>query len=378
MVFFKRKIRIAPEPNQLSEKLQTCEERQRFLLDAILTVLAFLKEFCFDLKEIDVEGFKSGIDNLTEAIGSKKKAKKVQSLFKKQEQIIRSYIRRQKECVGDRESELRDIVNLLTKAVANLGAENEDYNQKIYEQSEKIEQITLLDDIKEIKDTLTQEIEQMRATVKEKQEYDRRQIESLSEQVSVLEVELDKAKKDSVRDGLTGTFNRRAFDSYLVSLLEKNKTFALLLLSVDNYPKIKGTYGNRIADRVVLAVAQECGKFAQNADFLSRYGEEVFAIALPGESLRNASKIAKHMSKVIAGTRYSVSDVHDGHVLSFNVNIGVSAYRSGDTLADVTGRADEALSAAKDSGRQRVVAEKARHMIFFQAMFRSIGFYGSD
>ena len=62
-------------------------------------------------------------------------------------------------------------------------SENQEYNQKILEQSGKIEQLTFLDDIKKIKQTLILEVEQMRQTVKKKQSSENVKLEALTKQV---------------------------------------------------------------------------------------------------------------------------------------------------------------------------------------------------
>ena len=195
MLFLRKKNSVTVETEELSERLCNFEEKQRFLLVAIRAILAFIKDFSLDVKEINAEGFKKKIDDLIEKFRSEEKTKSLQSFFETQKQTIRSYTKRQNEYLREKENELKDIINVLTKAMATFDVENEKYNQKIYEQSEKMEQITLLDDIREIKNTLKREVEQIREADREKQANDRSQIDMLSGQVSFLKVELENAKK---------------------------------------------------------------------------------------------------------------------------------------------------------------------------------------
>ncbi len=361
-MLLKKKETDAFDIDELQEKLRDEEEKRRFFLIAIRALLVFVRDFSLDLKEIDSDGFRKGIDDLTEKFISGEKAKTIRSFFEKHKKTIVSFINRQKIYLHDREKELKDIIALLTKAMTTLDAENRDYNEKIYKQTDKIEQITLLDDIKKIKNALSNEIERMRVTVKEKQAHEKKRIETLSNKVSSLNVELEKAKEESLKDGLTGIYNRKTFDSHIRNLVERNTVkhlpFSMLMLDIDDFKEINDTYGHSIGDRVIMAVVHKCRESTRSHDFFARYGGDEFVIVLPGISFRNALKKAKQLSKSIAESRYSLSELRDGNKLSFTVSIGMATYRKGDSAETTAGRADRALYAAKHSGKNRVISEK--------------------
>lgn len=366
-LFVRKKDSVAVDMRELSKKFQDCEMNSQFLELAVRALLALIKEFSFDVKELGTDQFRKGIDDLSEKIVSEKKKRKIETFFERHKRIVKSFAERQNKYINDRENELRDIINLLTKAIATSNAENLDFNEKIIEQSKKFEQITQLDDIKVIKNSLKNEIEEMMHRVQEKQSLDAKRIEILSGQVSTLKTELEEVKKDTLRDGLTGAYNEQALDRYLKSLVEKNIIghflFSMLILDIDNFDNIENTYGPKLVKRVVLAAANECKMFFRSNDFIARYKKGTFVIVLPGESRRSSYNKAKRLCKTIAAKRYSVNDDLDGHMLSYTVCIGVSTYRKGDTVNSVTGRAVKALHTAKGYGKNRVVSEKSR--LFF-------------
>ena len=74
--------------------------------------------------------------------------------------------------------------------------------------------------------------------------------------------------------------------------------------------------------------------------------------------MKNATKRAKQICKVIAGTCYTIDEIETRPDLNVTVSIGVSTARKGDTAASVVQRADEALYEAKGQGKNRVVAER--------------------
>jgi diguanylate cyclase len=358
---FKKDPAETADLKELSEALGKCRRWHEFLLESIHVLLQFIKEFSFDIKELKSEAFLKGVNQLEAQFNLAQKLKKTESSFRKHEKRIGRFIDRQKRYLADREKELKDIIDLLAKAMVTLDTDNQRYNQKIYEQSEKIEQITRLDDIKKVKLALINEIENIQKTVREKQDRDSKQLKILSKRVNTLNLELKKAKVDSVTDGLTGIYNRKAFDRYISDRVRQNtvagNAFAILMVDIDNFKEINDAYGHPIGDRVLLAVAHKCRNLIRHEDFIARYGGEEFVIVLSYVSLRNAIKKARLICKAISDTRYSLEDVNAGHVLSITVSIGVSIFQAGDTDKTLIDRADQALYIAKRTGKNRVVSE---------------------
>jgi len=349
------------ERKELSADLLECRKKQEFLLTSIRALLQFIKAFALDLKELGSDAFKHDIGTLEAKFNSDEKLKKTQSSFHRQKKTIRRFVDQQKKYLEEREKELKDIIDLLAKAMVTLDTDNQKYNQKIYEQSEKIEQITRLDDIKKIKQALIQEIEYIKQTVREKQDRDSKKLKSLSKKVTTLNHELTKAKVDSVTDGLTGIHNRKAFDRYINELIDQNAiaqtSFALLMVDIDDFKGVNDAYGHQTGDRVLLALASKCRNIIRNEDFMARYGGDEFILVLPNASLQNASKKAQKLCEAISTTRYSLDDIKAGQTLSITVSIGVSVYRKGDTPGTITDRADQALYVAKRIGKSRVASE---------------------
>ena len=358
---FHKKQTDPREQAELTAALYECHQKQEFLRMSVRTLLQFIKEFALDLKELGSDRFKREISVLGEKIDTGKKLRKTQACFHKQKKHIRKFVDRQKNYLAEREKELKDIIDLMAKAMVALDTDNQQYNQKIYRQSEKIEQITRLDDIKKIKQALKQELENIQQTVRDKQNRDSKKLKILSKKVSTLNHELKRAKVDSVTDGLTGIYNRKAFDRHIQKLISKNASahtaFAILMVDIDNFKDVNDSYGHQTGDRVLLALADKCSRNIRNEDFIARFGGDEFIVVLANASLRDASQKAKKLRKAISGTRYSLEDIKAGHTLSITVSIGVSIYRKGDSLKTITDRADQALYVAKRVGKNRVASE---------------------
>jgi diguanylate cyclase len=348
---------------QLIQKNTLLQEKSDVFLRSIEAMLHFLKSFALDLSEIRSDRFKEMIDDLSQQFVSPERPKRIELDFERRKEKILSFIEHQHRYITEREKELRDIIDLLTKAMANLDVGNREFYHRVYDQSEKMEQITLLDDIKKIRSALQYEVTQMREIVDQKKDQDRRQVQLLASQVDSLRQELEKTKVKSMTDGLTGAHNRQAFDDTLKDLMVRsrvmNNELSLLMLDLDDFKKINDTYGHLIGDRVLVAFCQKCRKSIRGDDVLARYGGEEFAIILPGASLKNALKKGRQICDAISSARYATEDDNDEDYLSVTVSIGVAACKRDDTAETIISRADKALYKAKRSGKNCAVAIKS-------------------
>jgi diguanylate cyclase len=343
------------------EEIRNAAGKNIFYSSAIRALLIFIKEFSLDQKEINSDIFIKQIDELSDSFEEERDAGSVESIFEKHKKIIPAFIEKQKTYLRDREKEIWDIIDLQRTAITGLDSENRNYNRKVFEQSEKIEAITLLDDIKTIKNRLKKEVENIQETVRKKQEQDKKQMDELSRQINVLSLELKEAKTKGMVDGLTKAYNRGAFDGYIRKLVDQNTIkrapFSLLMIDLDDFKKINDDYGHPIGDRVLVALVGKCNEMIREQDFIARYGGEEFAVILPGASLRNAMKKAQRLRKAVAGTRYTPDKEKKGEVISITVSIGVSSFAKNDSVSTVIERADKALYQAKRTGKNRVVSE---------------------
>ena len=159
------------------------------------------------------------------------------------------------------------------------------------------------------------------------------------------------------RDPLTSLTSRRRFFELAPDVLkatEDGQPLTVLLLDVDYFRQINGTYGQVRGDEVLMAIARVCRQHAREQDLLARIGGEEFVLMLPGLGLVDATAVAERLCADIQRTPLVMPD----SALFFTVSIGVSQWHSGDSLNTLLYRVDNALSTAKYKGRNRVaVAE---------------------
>jgi len=341
------------------EALEACTQRKDTYLWALLALLQYMKAFSFDLNEIEADQFKNRLDTLATLFEDESDIKKAERQFEAEKAEITAFIDREKDYFLNKEVEFKDIIKVLSSGIAMVNSENQRFNAMIHEETLKLEKITQLDDIRKIKEELTEKIMNVKTFIQKKQAQDAEHIETLSHKVETLKVALEETTNASLTDGLTGAFNRLAFDTEISKLVTENKRgFSVIMIDIDNFKLINDSYGHQIGDRVLVALVEKCLKLIRESDFLARYGGEEFIIIFPGTSLKDTLKKAKNLCTAIADTEYAVDDREGSKPLSFTISLGVSTRRRNDSVRSLIDRADKALYKAKHLGKNQVVSEK--------------------
>ena len=173
----------------------------------------------------------------------------------------------------------------------------------------------------------------------------------------------DQLRDQSIRDVLTGLFNRR----YMLETCRREFSRAaragqgvsLLSLDIDHFKKFNDNHGHDAGDSVLRAVGGCLETFFRNEDVPCRFGGEEFVVVLPGATLEVAMRRAEQLRNKIEAlvVRYL-----DENLPRVTASIGVAAFpEAGDNPETVLKAADQALYRAKESGRNRVEAAGGRH-----------------
>jgi diguanylate cyclase (GGDEF)-like protein len=166
----------------------------------------------------------------------------------------------------------------------------------------------------------------------------------------------------SVRDGLTGLLNRRAFDTCLASEGERARRSGLPLsvamIDVDLFKGLNDAYGHAFGDEVLRWIAQLLRQSFRSIDLVARYGGEEFAVVFVDAEARGLVERLDGLRVRVAAT--DLRPAGSAQPVRISISVGVASW-PGDG-ADVEGalaRADERLYQAKGAGRNRVVAGPA-------------------
>ena len=164
-------------------------------------------------------------------------------------------------------------------------------------------------------------------------------------------------REQSVRDHLTGLFNRRYMEETLERELlrasRKQLYLGVIMLDVDNFKGINDTFGHAAGDIILQELGNLLLEHIRGEDIASRYGGDEFIIVLP-DAPREVTRVRAELIR------------QNAHLIHFpfekqipgpvTLSIGVAAFpEDGSTSAEILKAADIALYRAKDEGRDRVV-----------------------
>lgn len=162
-------------------------------------------------------------------------------------------------------------------------------------------------------------------------------------------------QKLATTDALTDLFNRRHFfelaNTELQRAIRHQQPLALALLDLDHFKHINDTFGHATGDRVLTAFAKVCKENIREIDVLARFGGEEFILLMPQTDSEQAYQVVERLR--LATTQLSVEVDVQQVSLTSSFGIAVLAGEQ-DTLDAILQRADEALYAAKQAGRNRI------------------------
>jgi diguanylate cyclase (GGDEF)-like protein len=181
----------------------------------------------------------------------------------------------------------------------------------------------------------------------------------LSEHISLALANLklrESLHRQSIRDPLTGLFNRRYMEEFLAQEIHRARRrkipLGIMMLDVDHFKHFNDTFGHDAGDTVL----RELGKFLQHcireSDIACRYGGEELLLILPEAGLEAITARAMQINQEIKQLKL----LHNGEILDrITASIGVACFpEHGDTVEAVIRSADTALYRAKNNGRDRV------------------------
>jgi diguanylate cyclase (GGDEF)-like protein/PAS domain S-box-containing protein len=165
----------------------------------------------------------------------------------------------------------------------------------------------------------------------------------------------------SIRDPLTGLFNRRYMEESLereiLRASRNNQTIGVLLLDIDHFKRYNDTFGHEAGDTVLREVGRLLQRHVRGEDIACRLGGEEFVLMLPGVPLAVAGERAELLREAIRGLTVSF---HGQTLGTTTVSIGVALYpQQGSDAVSLLECADKALYTAKESGRDRTVIAPA-------------------
>jgi len=165
----------------------------------------------------------------------------------------------------------------------------------------------------------------------------------------------DVLRDQSIRDSLTGLFNRRYMEATLERELRRaardNQSLAFLMIDIDHFKMFNDAFGHHAGDVLLRAVGEFLGQGIRGQDVACRFGGEEFVLILTDTPLEIAYRRAEVLREELA--RLAVQ--HNGQTLGkITMSVGIAAFpEHGTSSEELIRKSDTALYKAKEDGRDR-------------------------
>jgi diguanylate cyclase (GGDEF)-like protein len=165
----------------------------------------------------------------------------------------------------------------------------------------------------------------------------------------------DQLYQYSIRDGLTGLYNKKNLLETLDNEFQRCKRYdrqlTAMMMDLDHFKKVNDTYGHLVGDRVLVMVSDVLKGYFRTADFISRFGGEEFCVILPETPLASAHLTAERIRMAVSNIKLN----DNGKEITVTISIGLACYEPKmKVFLDLVEAADKMLYKAKADGRNRV------------------------
>jgi diguanylate cyclase len=261
-------------------------------------------------------------------------------------------VARDAEALERMQQRLQTLLSDTATAASSAGLEATQFNQTLQvHQSQLLENLPM-DLISNIVSELITDTERMRVVTHELTE----QLDRSMQEVRDLSEQLKHAEHQAKLDPLTGMLNRRGLDERVRSYLNDAGSLrgcVMLVADIDHFKILNDSYGHLLGDKVIRSVGQVICESVKGRDIAARIGGEEFAVLLPDTTVEGATILAKRICGAVA-SRSIRRNGTDKTIDRVTVSIGVAGSCEPDTLETLIDRADRAMYAGKQAGRNRV------------------------
>jgi diguanylate cyclase (GGDEF)-like protein len=173
----------------------------------------------------------------------------------------------------------------------------------------------------------------------------------------ILREKQERLTNETITDSLTGLANFRYFQTQLKEEISRaaryQHKFVLLLIDIDHFKHFNDTNGHQMGNVLLKQLADTLRETLRKEDFIARYGGEEFVVILPETDQSKARVAAERLREAVAHAEFPGGQGQPGGRLT--ISVGGAVFPAD---AEVPGRliekADKALYAAKNAGRNRV------------------------
>ncbi|MBK7928187.1 MAG: diguanylate cyclase [Bryobacterales bacterium] len=246
-------------------------------------------------------------------------------------------------------TEVRDLVKSVAESVQSLAERDQRYAGQFTEISQKLTEVAALDNLQQMRQSLSESIRNVNASVERMVSEGQQSVASLKSQIDSYQARLAETERLAARDPLTGLDNRLGIEHNIELLLARGQPFTVILIDLNGFKPVNDQYGHIAGDSILKQFAAELRPLFRPTDAVGRWGGDEFIVVAgcePGE----ITPLVERIRQWVFGD-YSVDTPTGPAKVPIGGAIGTAASQPSDNVQSLIGRADSAMYADKAARR---------------------------
>ena len=244
------------------------------------------------------------------------------------------------------------VVAKLSNSIDDTAKQTSDYSQALKQNLNQLANVKVDESLQ----LVVSELSASANAIYSNSENFREKLSSAQAEINLLKTELKRARQEANTDPLTSLCNRRVFESIYHEFVSSNgeqETLSLIIMDIDKFKLFNDTHGHLIGDQILKYVGKILQEECPEDITPVRFGGEEFALLCPQYSKDKATAFAEKIRKKLAATPFT-NRKNGQRIPPVTASFGVTLKQPDDILSHIIERADKALYAAKNAGRNTV------------------------
>lgn len=285
-----------------------------------------------------------------------------ETIQQEMEKFIEKRFEVDKKIVAQKTADIARLISLMNKYLGDAIDSNKDGSSTVSNIKHEIKSINITgstkDELNQLQSKLVEAaitIENEMSSVNKNLQSGKKDVVELERKVIALERELKETKLKSTKDFLTGTLNRRSYESEIKKFenayIREQKDYAIVFFDIDHFKSVNDTYGHECGDVILKTFAALILKLTRDTDIVGRYGGEEFIVALHHNNKEELNKYISRIKNVITKNKF----IHKDNKIKITFSAGVQLRSLHKSTSETITKADALLYKAKETGRNKII-----------------------
>ena len=276
-----------------------------------------------------------------------------------------------KPALHDAQGLIKKMAETFISRLVDMTETTDEYHHKIENHQHKLSGVNNIDELNNVLQNVLEDTRMIGLTVQRTREEfndSKAKVSQAEQKIQELTSVLEYINERANEDYLTGTLNRRGMEEALEREFSRadrhNTALCIAMMDIDHFKKINDALGHNTGDEALTHFVNVIKDVKRTTDVLARYGGEEFIIILPNTEQDDAIRVVERVQRKLTKEFFMHSD--ERVVITFSA--GVAQRIGEETPEEIIPRADAALYAAKNAGRNRVMAAGTQQSALIRAL----------